>query len=403
MYCIAAGFDDASWLAYTRNKLDDSCFHDPHMRKLWNQLLQCLDAGNPLDPRTIPMCAENPAFVMECYTCVTIAAHRDWHVAILRNASLIRRKKEALAKGIEILDTFHPSADVSAAELNAQVTELLDNAEKIPGKPLNSRTLDEVCIQVVDEIEERRLHPGRLIGTSTGFSTIDRKTGGLQPGKVWVFAGQPGDGKSVALQNVAEAALEAGKRVRWYPLEMADTEQVARMICSQSLVPNQRLFGGLETRAEQEAVHLALARMKRMKLELVDTDNATATDIFADIEETRPDVAIIDYLQLMNEETRRGENREQTIARISRMQKSVAKRTKCCILNASQLNDAGKLRESRAIGQDADVIFHISKPDTDDDNDNQREWFCTKNRGGPRHWTQKMRFLGGNFQFREEQ
>jgi replicative DNA helicase len=48
----------------------------------------------------------------------------------------------------------------------------------------------------------------------------------------------------------------------------------------------------------------------------------------------------------------------------------------------SQLNDAGQLRESRAIGQDADIVMSIKEGDKRDSSDKQI--VIEKNRNGPR-------------------
>jgi replicative DNA helicase len=137
----------------------------------------------------------------------------------------------------------------------------------------------------------------------------------------------------------------------------------------------------------------------------VNTDNATASDILADIEHGGYDVAVVDYLQLMEDEGRKGATREEIISRISRRMKAVARRTGTHILTASQLNDSGKLRESRAIGQDADGVFIIGK--VEDGNgghdDSQRSLWCEKNRGGKRHWTIPLAFSGATFTFKEIQ
>jgi replicative DNA helicase len=85
--------------------------------------------------------------------------------------------------------------------------------------------------------------------------------------------------------------------------------------------------------------------------------------------------------------------------------KNVAKRTGTHILTASQLNDSGKLRESRAIGQDADGVFIISKVELEEGgtDDTQRKLWCEKNRGGKRHWTLQLAFSGATFTFKEIQ
>jgi replicative DNA helicase len=75
--------------------------------------------------------------------------------------------------------------------------------------------------------------------------------------------------------------------------------------------------------------------------------------------EGKLDLVVVDYLQLIRGNRARGESREEEVARVSGGLKQLAKRLACPVLSASQLNEEGKTRESRAIEQDADVLLGI--------------------------------------------
>jgi replicative DNA helicase len=82
------------------------------------------------------------------------------------------------------------------------------------------------------------------------------------------------------------------------------------------------------------------------------------------------DLVIIDYLQLMQGEGHRGDNRVQEISYISRSLKAMARELNAPVLAVSQLSRAvewrashepqlSDLRESGSIEQDADVVLFI--------------------------------------------
>lgn len=324
----------------------------------------------------------------------------------------IRQNYEA-RKRLETLETARQTLETALvtgtdlSEAYATIDALWADAGKIPGKPLASKSMGQLAADVVDEVQARMQRGGAIPGIPTGFQMLDKHTLGMQPGKVWVVAGRPGDGKSVLMQNFVEAALDAGKRVRIYPLEMSQQEQAMRVLCSQGQLDNGRLGWGMMTRAEEAAMAHAIQRMKSMACDVVDTDGASASDILADIEQSDADVVMVDYLQLMEDTGRKGANREEIIAGISRRLKRTAKKAGKMVLTASQLNDQGQLRESRAIGQDADAVFQIdkiepSKNASADEVDNRRNLFCQKLRGGKRYWTIPLVFLGHIYQFREQ-
>ena len=100
----------------------------------------------------------------------------------------------------------------------------------------------------------------------------------------------------------------------------------------------------------------------------------------------------------MEDEGRKGATREELVASISRRLKRTAIKANKVVLTASQLNDNGQLRESRAIGQDADHILLLSKVEN---NDEKRLLTCEKNRTGERFWQLELDFLGRYYKFRE--
>ena len=112
------------------------------------------------------------------------------------------------------------------------------------------------------------------------------------------------------------------------------------------------------------------------------------------------DLIIIDYLQLMQGEGVRGENRVQEISYISRSLKALARELNVPVLAVSQLSRAvewrashmpqlSDLRESGSIEQDADVVmllhcedyFHRGEPDYQPSN--VTELIVAKQHNGP--------------------
>jgi replicative DNA helicase len=76
------------------------------------------------------------------------------------------------------------------------------------------------------------------------------------------------------------------------------------------------------------------------------------------------DVLIVDYIQLVHLRTLgKNETREQHVSEITRRLKALALQLNICVGTASQLNDEGRLRESRAISHHSDHVWIIAKGD----------------------------------------
>ena len=77
------------------------------------------------------------------------------------------------------------------------------------------------------------------------------------------------------------------------------------------------------------------------------------------------DLVVIDYVQMVASPKIKGQSREQEVASISRACKQLAKRLKCPVITATQLNEQSQARESRAIEHDSDntlIIEHGKEP-----------------------------------------
>ena len=111
------------------------------------------------------------------------------------------------------------------------------------------------------------------------------------------------------------------------------------------------------------------------------------------------ELVIVDYIQLVSPSVGRGDNREREVADISRKLKLLAGELGIPVIGLSQLNDEGKMRESRAISQDADIILRIEVPDPQ--NDQFREIVIEKQRNGPRGQKLPVKFLGQYVMFED--
>ena len=64
--------------------------------------------------------------------------------------------------------------------------------------------LKDILSREVDRLEELATGNAEVTGTPSGFTDLDKITGGFQPGNLIILAARPGMGKSGLVANIAE-------------------------------------------------------------------------------------------------------------------------------------------------------------------------------------------------------
>jgi replicative DNA helicase len=222
------------------------------------------------------------------------------------------------------------------------------------------KTIKQHILEIVDDLENKT----KLDTFTTGMFDLDQNfNGGFQRGEMVVVGAQTSGGKSILLYQIALEALLNDKSVAIFSLEMPSKSILRRMAANLigKRIVNSGDFGdGTSFVASHKEVANALQSLIKMKLTLRD-DLSEVGAIDSEAQRLasigKADVIVVDYLQIVS--LPNADNREQAISELTRRLKLTANKTQTLVLTASQLNDDGKLRESRAIGHHADAVINI--------------------------------------------
>jgi replicative DNA helicase len=226
---------------------------------------------------------------------------------------------------------------------------------------------------IIADLEARLANPLMAPRYRTTFPHLDQMLkGGLKDRQFVVVGGRTGGGKTVLAMNLAVAIATQGVPVATFSLEMDDVDLLTRCVLAE----------------QWRGPDAALKTIRDLPLYIDDTSNVTIKSIAARIKmmivRFSCKVFVVDYLQLIGTEGQDRESRERIVAGMSRLLKVTAKETGCCVIALSQLNEAGELRESRAIEQDADVVLYVI-----DNEDGDVFLRICKQRGGESHGPMK--------------
>jgi len=343
-----------------------------------------------------------PVYLTMLTSKIVSAANVDYHARIVAQKYI---QRELIRVSTEIQNrSFDDTYDV---------TELLDFSEnalfqiaegniKKEVSPINA-----VIKDAIREIEEAGKREDALVGTPSGFTKLDRLTSGWQKAELVIIAARPSMGKTAfALSMARNMAIEHGKGVAIFSLEMSSIQLVNRLIVAESDIPGDKIKNGRLNEEEWKQLDSRIKKLVQAPMFIDDTPAISIFELRAKcrrlMAQHKLDIVIVDYLQLMSGPDNAG-SREQEVSTISRSLKSIAKELNIPILALSQLNRSvemrggskrpllSDLRESGAIEQDADMVVFIHRQEkfgipTFEDGSSTKgiaEIILAKNRNGP--------------------
>lgn len=334
---------------------------------------------------------------------VPSVANLSFYIAGVREKYLMRRMVTTCIEAVS-----------SIYEANGDSDEVMDGIERdilrVSELRVSESTADIKTLvqQATDDIEAMQKRQGQVLGIPSGFSDLDKMTGGFKGGEMIVIAGRPGTGKTSLAMNIAEyVSVDCGLPVGVFSLEMTARSLTRRMLCARARVNLRNVRDGFLADRDLPKLALSAGKIARAPIYLDDSSGLSVLQVRAKArrmwQRYGVKLFVVDYLQLMNAigGRRKIDNRQQEVADISAGMKSLAKELNVPVIVLSQLNrDIEKeknrkprladLRESGAVEQDADVVGMLYRPRADDDADDNDygdavpvNLYIPKQRNGP--------------------
>ena len=401
----------------------DEDFYHPSHQMLYRSMTRLKDDNQPVDLTTLAAYLKGESLLDSVGGPVMLAEIADYEATpanIIYYAKIIRDhaiKRSLISTASEIIGL--------SFEHGESAEKLLDEAEGLIfalSTAKASTSLSSISVEMhdaVNHIDMLMNRSGELTGLSSGYEKLDEMTGGMQGGDLFILAARPSMGKTAFALNVGRnAAVDYGKKVAVFSLEMTTRSLVMRMLSSEAQVDFGLFRSGLISTEAHSRLMAAAGRLAEAGIWIDDTGAASVLEMRAKCRRLHQqqglDLVIVDYLQLARGD-RNTQSREQEISEISRGLKGLAKELDIPVIDLSQLNRGPEtrkddkrpmladLRESGAIEQDADVIAFIYRDivyNKETEYENLAELIIAKQRNGPTG-TVKLEFEGRFAQFRD--
>ena len=399
-------------------------FYVPAHRRLFGAMEELNDANQPVDLTTLSDYLKSrdlldsiggPMVLAEIADYEATAANVVYYKDIVRDKSIKRRVIETAT---EIVNLGFDPAEPSEQLLDEAESKIFAVGQSQAATSLSP--LSEAVLEAADHIDVLMSRSGELTGVPTGFAAFDKETGGLQAGDLFVLAARPAMGKTALALNIARnAAIDYGKKIAIFSLEMTTRSLVLRLLSAEAEVDFAAFRSGLIAVEAHARLMSAAGSISDAKIFIDDSGAPSVLEIRAKsrrlhAREGGLDMVIVDYLQLAHGD-RNTQSREQEISEISRGLKGLAKELDIPVIAVSQLNRGPEtrkedkrpmlsdLRESGAIEQDADVIGFIYRDvvyNRETEYEDLAELLIAKQRNGPTG-TVKLKFEGRYARFSE--
>ncbi len=361
--------------------LTPKVFYKDSHQKIYSAISELFSESEPIDILTVTNKLKSqgqleivggPYFITMLTSRIASGANVEFHARIILQKHIQRELIRISSETIK--DAFEDTTDVF---------NLLDKAEQslfsVSETNLRRSFQDMPALvrQAISDIEHARDADGSMRGVPSGFVALDRITSGWQKSDLIILAARPSMGKTAFALNMARnVAVEYGKPVAFFSLEMSSVQLVTRLISSETELKADKLKRGELASYEWQQLTDKISNLVDAKMYIDDTPALSIFELRAKCRRLKQQYDIqmvfIDYLQLMTSGGENRGNREQEISQISRSLKALAKELDIPVLALSQLSRAvetrpgqakrpilSDLRESGAIEQDADLVLFI--------------------------------------------
>lgn len=355
--------------------LDEDCFYDKKCQEVWKMIDSMSKKCIPVD--LISVSAEllkrnstiSQIDLIEYSDSATTTVNLEYHAKRLKELST-RRKfwiigqnliKAGISEGVEI------------SEIQQKT---MDNFCHVLDKTDGFSTLTDALQSLNDIILRNASSDSIITGTKTGMTKFDEK-GGLQKSDLIIVAGETSMGKTSLALSMTRNAIENNAKVAFYSMEMTKEQLSARLLSAKTNIPaNNILYSGSLAPSEMRMIDDARGKLPGENLYFDDKSTSNIDSILLSIRmlkmQKNIDGAVIDYLQILNVNSRNGNiSREQAMGDASRRLKNLAKELNIWIIALSQLSrdstnpepNLNRLRDSGQIGEAADVVILVYRPE----------------------------------------
>lgn len=348
---------------YEVESLSSDVFYNEAHKIIFNRMLELHKKGVFIDLITLidRLKANNElediggiAYLTSLSTIVPTTSNIKYYIKI---AEELHNKRNIVQASYKLIEDIRRGEDINTS-LNTfeMVTELKEDVK-------TDSTLRSIMTNIFDDLNSGK----KVDKLKTGIPIIDKCTNGIAKGELVTIGANSGVGKSALAIKIAINIFLNGKRVLIISREMTKEQVAERIILSHTGISKKKY----EDRDFKDNDWQRIVRtMEAFSTDDIKIDDKISTmqGIKKELRSFKPDILIVDYVQLMTPNSSK-DSRERQVAELSRELKKITTDYGIIVFQLTQLAEKGTgnyrphgesyTRESRAIYHDSNIVIYI--------------------------------------------
>lgn len=387
---LGAALHNNQVLALLRDKIGPEHFYEHLHARLWEAMLEEVDAGRnacffTLAPRfredATLQAIGGVQYIVSLERNVVTVVNAPGYAEKIMDAYRVRRGRELADELTEAVDSQDPAL---VADVRKSLSDVFDGSTRQTAVRRHIADVADAVVTDLNDIYMSGVVPD--VGASCGLPTLTRNIGSWKRGCFYVLAGRPSMGKTTVGESfMLKTAVK--HNVLFFSLEMSKEQLTRRALCDISYEPQrgiqyerlENLEPGELTADQIERLVIAQRQLAARKLQIDDRAGLKSDQIRAvaarekqrlELMGERLDVVCIDHMGIMGVSDRYKGNPVNELGEISAALKVMAKELDCAVVALMQLNRSVESRDNKrpslsdirgsgAIEQDADVVMFV--------------------------------------------
>ena len=347
--------------SYNRiDDIDESIFSDLVSREIFKIIKASVENGLEIDIPLLVERVKNSKIRLSAESLINLSYYSNYYT-LDQNISLLQDlyiKRSLFERAGALRDGI-----LNGENIDKLIYDFEEGSKKINKDNTYDDHIESISRRLFDSLER-----GEEKGFKFGVPILDNVIGGVFKGELITIGAKSGVGKTAMALTIVQEAIAQDKTVLVITREMTDEHITQRLITQQTGVSSKTMKTKTMTGEDWVKIVESLAYLGETKL-YINHDISKPSQIRKRVRQLKPDLVVIDYLQLLTSE-RTGIAREQEVAYLSREMKKITTEFKTAVVQLTQLNESFKgrpigesaVRESRAIFHDSNSVVYLHKP-----------------------------------------